>query len=872
MLPTPFSLPDLPVREVLPALLNALDNHREVILEAPPGAGKTTLVPLALLDQPWLGNQRILMLEPRRMAARNAAQRMASILGENVGDTVGFRVRQQQCVGANTRIEVITEGILNRMLLDDPSLSGVGVVIFDEFHERSLDADTGLALTLQGRALFRETQSPLRLIVMSATLDAEALSKLLPDAPQVRSEGKTWPVTLHYGASTKLDEDIARRVTACILQCLGKHSGSLLVFLPGRREIDAVQQQLAQQLDARTTLCPLYGGLSLAQQQLAIEPASNNHRKVVLATDIAESSLTIEGIEVVIDSGLHRQPRFDPNTGMTRLHTRRISKDASEQRAGRAGRLSAGHCYRLWSEHQQGQLEPHRAAEILHADLAPLLLQLIAWGVDDMQSLDWLDAPPHGATLQALQLLQQLEAIAPRDQQQVNEARARPWLLNHWLLTSTGQSLVNLPVHPRLAHMLLRSRRSQLEDLGCALAALLNETGLRQRSSGADLGSDLAVLTAPGTGSGHNQALLKQARQQARRFRQLLDRQVDPAGGESPLEETPACAEGFLVACAYPDRVAHRRASVSNQYQLANGQVATLHPDDALNTHDWLAVAEVGGVARPGASHQVLTIFSAAAIDIATAKLACNQLIDEHTVMEWDRQSGRFIALQQSRLGKLVISQQILTTISADQKCAALAETIREDGMALLPWDDSSRQWQARVRLLHKLSEDNTETPAWPDVSDAHLLDTLESWLLPYLSDINRLADFKRLPLQEILSSLLPWPLPQRLQQLAPTSIEVPSGAHHRIDYLNDPPILSVKLQEMFGCTRTPTIADGRVPLLIHLLSPAGRPLQVTQDLNAFWHNAYQEVKREMRGRYPKHPWPDDPLTAVATRFSKRRT
>lgn len=871
MLPQ-ITLPDLPVREVLPTLLDALSCHHDVILEAPPGAGKTTLVPLALLDQVWLGAQRILLLEPRRMAARNAARRMASLLGEKVGETIGYRIRQESCIGPHTRIEVITEGILNRILLDDPALSNVGAIIFDEFHERSLDADTGLALTLQGRALFREDLSPLKLIVMSATLNAGALSSLLPGAALLRSEGKAYPVTLHYGEPHRHDGDIVKRITGCIRQCLVNHSGSLLVFLPGRREIDAVQKQLLEQLDSHTTLCPLYGGLPLASQQLAIEPAAGEQRKVVLATDIAESSLTIEGIEVVIDSGLHRQPRFDPNTGMTRLYTQRISQDASEQRAGRAGRLSAGHCYRLWTEQQQSQLAPHRAAEILHADLAPLLLLLIAWGIDDMQTLDWLDSPPRGATLQALQLLQQLEAIAPRDRQPINTVSPQPYALGCWLLTTTGEKLAALPMHPRLAHMLLRSCHYALEDSACALASLLNESGLRQRDHGADLGRDLGLILTPTATNRRNQAQLQQARQQAQRFRQLLARQEHTEAGEAGSHNVLAYSEGFLIACAYPDRVARRRTAGANQYQLANGQVATLHPDDALNASDWLAVAEVGGINRSGPGPQVLTIFSAAAMDIATVKVACEHLVDDHTVLAWDTQSGRFIAHQQSRLGKLVITQQALAAISPEQKCAALLETLREQGMALLPWDDNCRQWQARVQLLRQLEGDSGEDPAWPDVSDQHLLATLEAWLMPYLTDINRLSDFKRLPLENILSGLLPWPLPQRLQQLAPTSIEVPSGARHRIDYRNDPPILSVKLQEMFGCTRTPCIADGKVSLLVHLLSPAGRPLQVTQDLNAFWNNAYQEVKREMRGRYPKHPWPDDPLAAVATRFSKRRS
>lgn len=862
-MPAQLSLPQLPISEILPAVQRCLQEHDELILEAPPGAGKTTLLPLSLLQQDWLGEGRILMLEPRRMAARAAAHRMAQLLDEKPGETVGYRVRQESRVGRNTRIEVITEGILNRMLLDDPALSAVSAVIFDEFHERSLDADTGLALTLQGRSLFRDAGNPLKVVVMSATLNGAALAALLPTAPVLRSEGKRFPVTLHYGEAHRFDDNIVARTSRTLLQVLHQHQGNVLVFLPGRAEIERLAQQLNSQLDERTRVFPLYGGLSPQHQQQAIEPAAKGTRKIVLATDIAESSLTIEGITVVIDSGLRRQPAFDPNTGMTRLHTRRISQDSSEQRAGRAGRLSAGHCYRLWSEQQQQQLAAHREPEILQADLAPLLLQLLAWGVDDMTTLDWLDLPPQGATHQALDLLQQLEAITLQQSATTAQAAANPYQLNQWRLSPVGQQLSTLPTHPRLAHMLVTSTRYQLQQQACTLAAVLTENNPIPNDSGANLGTVLSGLDA----SADRNPWAQRVRRQAQHFLSLLQKLPAPAT-ETPISTD---ANGFLLASAYPDRIARRRQKTPPSYQLSNGQFATLLPEDSLAGHEWLAVAQAGGKHSAGRPAGELRIFAALPLNADLFGAELKYLCRSREVIDWDEQADRFIAEQHSLIGKLLIDKIRIDNVTPQQKTDALLGFIRRHGLDILPWDDVTRQWQARVLLLRKLEPACDSSGSWPDVSDKALMDNLESWLAPHLQSIQRLSDFRKLDLMSILNLFLSWPRQQQLAHKAPIRIEVPSGLTHPIDYLSEPPVLRVKLQEMFGSQQTPSIIDGRVDLLIHLLSPAGRPLQITQDLAAFWSNGYRDVKKEMKGRYPKHPWPDDPTTAQATRSTKHR-
>ena len=585
------TLPALPISEVLPQLLESLAGRHELVLEAPPGAGKTTLVPLALLSEPWLAGQRIIMLEPRRMAARAAAQRMASLLGEEAGHTVGYRIRQESRISSHTRIEVITEGILTRMLVDDPSLEDVAMLIFDEFHERSMDADFGLALALQSRELFRDAQNPLRLLVMSATLDGDAVARLLDDAPLIRSAGKMFPVTAHYGSAKRLDDNIVDTVLNALPGIISEHAGSLLVFLPGQGEITKVMQRLGDRLSSSDqqgiVIQPLYGALPLREQQRAIEPLPGK-RKIVLATDIAETSLTIEGITIVVDAGLCREPRFDPATGMTRLQTRRISKDSSIQRMGRAGRLAPGHCYRLWSEQQQDQLAAQSTPQILQADLAPLVLQLIAWGVNDINELRWLDPPPPGPLSQALDLLLRLGAL--KTGQDANSELS----LDNCSLNPHGELMASMPCHPRLAHMLITARAMQQEKYAAALAALLAERSPLARDHGADLAEQLAVLLGEQRCHSQHKNWLKRSQQQAKTFQGLL-RPIKAQLKSTDHPLTPDNAIGFLLACAYPDRIAHRKTARKNHYLLSNGRTAMLNQSDALSNNEWLAVAELGG-------------------------------------------------------------------------------------------------------------------------------------------------------------------------------------------------------------------------------------------------------------------------------------
>ena len=863
------TLPQLPITVVLEQLQQTLTQRHELVLEAPPGAGKTTLVPLSLLNEPWLQGQRIIMLEPRRMAARNAAQRMAFLLGEQVGHTVGYRVRQDTKISKHTRIEVITEGILTRMLMQDPSLEGVGLVIFDEFHERSIDADFGLALTLQGRELFREADNPLRIMVMSATLDGAAVAQLLSSAkptPVIRSEGKMFPVEMIYGKAKRYDEDIIARVCNTILTALKQHSGSLLVFLPGQGEINKVLQRLKPSLstadNSDTMALPLYGALPFREQQKAIEPIPGQ-RKIVLATDIAETSLTIEGITVVIDAGLTREPQFDPATGMTRLHTRRISQDSSVQRMGRAGRLAPGHCYRLWSEEQQRQLAPQSTPQILQADLAPLVLQILAWGIDDINELQWLDLPPSGPLQQARDLLAYLGAITkPIDNAKTSEKAPD---LSGWRVTPHGELMATMPTHPRLAHMLLVSTGYHLQSTAAALAALLSDRHPLSRDYGVDLAQPLAVVMGDIPCHSQHRAWLKRTQQQAKTFKQLLNNNKGPTTSTESVSDDSAI--GLLLASAYPDRIAHSKPNNRHHYQLSNGRIATLDKKDTLGNQQWLAIAELGGTIKNGSKNSNDRIYAACHFDSRLLDNHLCELVTEKDSLQWDDTADRFIAETVRSINKLVIARSRIDRFSAEAKRSALIELIQKRGLNVLPWTPSSRQWQARVALLYTQGD----AQLWPNVADDFLLQTLEHWLGPYLDPITKLTDFKKLNLQEILNSLLPWPLPQQLKEQAPTHFEVPSGSNKSIDYSVNPPVLKVKLQEMFGCEDTPSIANGKVKLMLHLLSPAQRPLQVTQDLAGFWQSSYFEVQKDMKGRYPKHPWPDKPQQALPTKYTKHR-
>ena len=834
----------LPIDEVLPALRQALRERHEAVLEAPPGAGKTTRVPLALLNEPWLAGQKILMLEPRRLAARAAAERLASELGEKVGETVGYRIRLDSKVGPDTRIEVVTEGILTRRLQHDPALEGVGLLIFDEFHERSLDADLALALSLNGRELFRDEQ-PLKILLMSATLEGERLASLLDDAPVLRSEGRMYPVAMRWGRPFVPGEFIEPRVVQTVLDAISDDSGSLLVFLPGQAEIRRVHQQLADALGSRSDilLCPLHGELDLNAQRAAIEPAPAGRRKVVLATNIAETSLTIDGVRVVIDAGLARVPRFDPGSGMTRLDTQRISRASATQRAGRAGRLEPGVCYRLWSEDQHAQLAAYSSAEILQADLAGLALQLARWGVTPEQ-LIWLDLPPSASYAQARQLLERLGAL--------HTAK----------LTPHGEAMAELPAHPRIAHLLLRGQELGLAEMASDVAALLGERDIL-RGAGADVHSRLALLQGDSRGARGGQGGVQRARQLARQYRGYLRGKATQPVADP---DHPRWL-GALLALAYPDRVAQQRKPGGAEYRLANGRAALFSEVDGLMKHPWLVIADLGS--RQGQREE--RIYLAAELDPGLLDSVLSEQVSVVDQLDWDEREGVLRAERQRKVGELVLSREPLTGLDAAARTGALVNLVRRKGLELLPWTPELRQWQARVMLLRQLDLAAQGQSEWPDVSDAALLASLEDWLAPYLERVSRLSHFASLDLSGIVHNLLKWPLPQRLDELAPHHIKVPSGSSVRLDYSEYPPILAVRLQELFGLADTPRIAGGRQVVKLHLLSPARRPVQVTQDLANFWRSTYSEVKKDLKGRYPKHYWPDDPLIAEPTARIKPR-
>ncbi len=829
-----------PVLETLPQLRDVLLKKTVAILQAPPGAGKSTILPLELLHEEWLGNQKIIMLEPRRLAAKSVAQRMANLRQEEIGETIGYRVRFDTKVSRQTKLEVVTEGIVTRMIQSDNSLEGVGLVIFDEFHERSLQADLALALCLQVQSVLR---ADLRILIMSATLDADALKKSLGEVPVITSEGRQFPVSVQY-LNVKEEDPLHLRMITAVRKALREEQGDVLVFLPGAGEIQRTAKALEElNLDVRIHM--LFADLSYKQQEDALLPDANGQRKVILSTSIAETSLTIEGIKVVIDSGYARVPRFDVRSGLTRLETIRVTKDSADQRKGRAGRLGPGVCYRLWSENLS--LVAQRKPEMLEADLAPMVLELMQWGVKEVHELTWITTPPIGAWNQAKELLEQLGAIKNNS------------------ITDQGKAMLKLPTHPRIAHMLTSSNSPlQLErgvptgraevSLACDLAAVIEERDPLQKESGADLALRIEALRKFRKGERYfaDRTALTRIEKLAAQWRKLLNAEID----NTAIEDHHI---GKLLSAAYPERIAQQLEKHGDRYKLANGRVVKLPQHDVLSREPWLCVAQLD------AGHKEGKIFLAAAID----QQELLSLSTRSEVAFWDEQREMVAAATEWRLDTLVVDRKPIAKPSKEKSIAILCDVIRQKGLKFIGWEAQQANWQARV-LSIKIWRQNE---AWPNVSDDQLVKTIEDWLTPYLDTIYKRSELLKLDLSTILQSSLPWELSTKLDVVAPQKIMVPSGSLIDLQYFDDgrPPVMEVRLQEMFGLLETPTVNEGRNKIMLHLLSPGYKPVQVTQDLKSFWQTTYHEVRKELRMRYPKHHWPEDPWTAEAVRGVKRK-
>lgn len=811
----------LPIDAVLSDLAEALTGSNAAVLVAPPGAGKTTRVPLALLDAPWLNGKKIIMLEPRRIAARASAERMAKTLGERAGETVGYRVRFGSKVSRNTRIEVVTEGIFARQILDDPELSGVGAVLFDEFHERSLDADLGLALARDAQTGLRED---LRILVMSATIDGARIARLLGDTPVIASEGRAYPVETRY-LGRKPDVQIERQMADAIAAALRADSGSVLAFLPGAAEIRRTHNFLAERVqDASTEIVPLFGALDSAVQDRAIQPAPKGQRKVVLATSIAETSLTIEGVRIVVDCGLARVPRYEPDIGLTRLETVRASRAAVDQRRGRAGRTEPGICYRLWDEPQTASLPAYTQPEILSADLSTLLLDCAQWGVSDPAQLMFLDPPPVPALKEARSLLVELNAL---------DGDGR--------ITDDGRSLRALALPPRLARMIVDSARFGYGEDAAKIAAILTERGLGGDSVDLDHRLDQFRRDRSPRGSS---------------ARQLAERWAGQVVSSSQQDEL---STGAMLAFAFPDRVAKNRGNGS--FVLANGRGASIEQSAALARAPYIAVGELTGTAANG------RILLAAPLSQAEIETRFADHIENADEITFDRASTSLRGRRKRTLHAITLSEAPLTVSASEHAARILADGIATLGLDRLPWSKALQQWRGRVMFLRA-----SEGDVWPDLSDQVLIDTREVWLVPALFGKTSLKEFSAGDLSDAIMNLLPWDQRARLDKEAPTHFEAPTGTMLAIDYeAEQGPTIAVRLQELFGLGAHPSVARGKVPLVLELLSPAQRPVQVTRDLPGFWRGSYQDVRSDLRGRYPRHPWPDDPATAVPTRRAKPR-
>lgn len=876
----------MPIADLLPRIVDSLAAHPRLVLEAPPGAGKTTQVPLALLTAPWLQGQRIVMLEPRRVAARAAAGFMARQLGEDVGETVGYRIRFEKRISARTRIEVVTEGILTRMLQDDPTLDGIGALLFDEFHERHLASDLGLALALDVQAQIRPD---LRVLAMSATLDGQRLAAFV-DAPRLSSDGRAFPVAIEHFPARR-DEPLAAQVRRAVEHALARNHGDILVFLPGQREIAQLQKALEGHLpsrewaaaheidfdtppshpprahipheeDRRTPhlqVLPLHGDLPLSAQAAVLASHGDDERRIVLATNLAESSVTLPGVRVVIDSGLAREPRFDPNAGFSRLQTVTISQASADQRAGRAGRVAEGWTYRLWPQSQR--LESQRRAEITQIDLAGLALELAAWGSDDLR---FLDPPPSGTLAAARELLRRLGALS-------GSADADTPAVDTLGITPLGRRMLALGTQPRLAAMLLAPTAARDRALACDLAALLEARDpLRTRSDALAIRwQALAAFRHGRVAADASRSTLAAIDQAAGQWRRRLRIDAEPPA------DVPAHALGDLLVHAFPDRIAHQTPADPRRYQLANGRSARLFDDSAVFGEPWLVVSQLRDAgARHAGTPLEAQIERAVAVDEACLRRDFGERFRESDRVHWDGASRALLARRESRFDGIVLSSKPTGRVDPAQAAVALCEAVGGLGLSALPWNDALTQWRARVRSLRAWLPEL----ALPDLSTAALLATRTQWLLPALQGKTRLDALREDELAAALGALLEWPSRARVDALAPTRIAVPSGLQRAIEYGYDEaadaplaPVLAVKLQELFGLADTPRIAEGRVALTLHLLSPGGKPLQVTQDLRGFWDRTYPEVRKEMKGRYPRHPWPDDPWTAVATHRAKPR-
>jgi ATP-dependent helicase HrpB len=838
-----MNLPRFPVHEVVPDVRDSLEKNNILILQAPPGAGKSTILPLELMHESWLSGKKIILLEPRRIAARAVATRMAELLNEQPGETVGYRVRFEKKISARTKIEVVTEGILTRMLQRDNALEDYSLVVFDEFHERSIHTDVSLALCLQVQNILRPE---LKILVMSATLQAQRLSALLNDAPVITSMGRQFPVGVFYSKQNS-DEPVPVQAAKAVHKAFNEQNGDLLVFLPGAGEIIRAKEILEEmQLNAK--IFPLYGDLNYAQQQEAILPDKSGRRKIILSTSIAETSLTIEGVETVVDAGYSRGPKFDPASGLTRLQTYRVTKDTADQRAGRAGRLGPGVCYRLWTEATHFQLEEQRKPEILEADLAAMMLELYSWGVSDINDLSWVTLPPAANVARAMELLEYLEAV--------KEGK----------ITTTGKEMLEFPTHPRIAHLFLKAKTWDQENksevfrqTAADLAALIEERDPLDKTAGVDihLRMEQLVHLRKKEFVRADKRTLERVEQLSRTWRNMLG-----------VKEIFAYAEdytaGKLIAEAYPERVAMKLAGTAGGkfalYRLANGTIARLPENDTLMAEQWIAIALMDAGAKEG------KIFLAAALNPENLK----ERIVRRTKIEWDERTGTIHAREEKSIGIIALESKVIEKISQEERISILCDAIRKEGLRSFGWNEQCENWRARVMSMRTWNSQEE----WPELTMEKLGDSVGEWLSPYLTHAKTREQIQKLNWNDIVNTILPWELQERLNKLAPEKITVPSDSVIRLNYFPNgkSPELHVRLQEVFGMKETPTVNNGKIKIVLHLLSPGYKPVQVTQDLHSFWNSAYHEVRKELKQRYPRHSWPENPLEAAAVRGPKKRT